>query len=119
VSNGRHLILDLYDCDPDILDDYEELQRLLEASLVMAKANVLRIIGEKFKPQGVTLLALLSESHASIHTWPEIGYAAIDLYTCGDVTETHRAAEFLSEKLKAGTIEQKEVKRSVTPPICV
>ena len=119
MSNGRHLILDLYDCDPDILDDYEELQRLLEASLVMAKANVLRIIGEKFKPQGVTLLALLSESHASIHTWPEIGYAAIDLYTCGDVTETHRAAEFLKTKLNAKTAEEKELVRSTSPSISV
>jgi len=119
VSNGRHLILDLYNCDPDILDDYDELQRLLEASLVMAKANILRIIGEKFKPQGVTLLALLSESHASIHTWPEIGYAAVDLYTCGDVTETHRAAEFLKTKLNAKIAEEKELVRSTSPSISV
>jgi S-adenosylmethionine decarboxylase len=115
LSNGRHLILDLYDCDPEILDNYEELQRLLEASLVMAKANILRIIGEKFKPQGVTLLALLAESHASIHTWPEIGYAAIDLYTCGDTTQTHKAAEFLKIKLKADNAEEKELVRSTTP----
>jgi S-adenosylmethionine decarboxylase len=115
LSNGRHLILDLYDCDPDILDDYGELQRLLEASLVMAKANILRIVGEKFKPQGVTLLALLAESHASIHTWPQLGYAAIDLYTCGDTTQTHKAAEFLKVKLKAGNAEEKELIRSTTP----
>ena len=112
MSNGRHLILDLYDCDPGILDDYEELQRLLEASLVMAKANILRIIGEKFEPQGVTLLALLAESHASIHTWPEQGYAAVDLYTCGDKTQTHKAAEFLKTKLKAGISEEREITRS-------
>ena len=115
MSNGRHLILDLYDCNPEILDNYEELQRLLEASLVMAKANILRIIGEKFQPQGVTLLALLAESHASIHTWPEIGYAAIDLYTCGDTTQTHKAAEFLKTKLKASTSDEKELIRSTTP----
>lgn len=119
MSNGRHLILDLYDCDPEVLNDYEELQRLLEASLVMAKANILRIIGEKFEPQGVTLLALLTESHASVHTWPEIGYAAIDLYTCGDTTETHRAAEFLKAKLKAKTSEKKELVRSITPSVSV
>lgn len=115
MSNGRHLILDLYGCDPDILDDYGELQQLLEASLVMAKANILRIIGEKFKPQGVTLLALLAESHASIHTWPEIQYAAIDLYTCGDTTQTHRAAEFLKAKLKASNAKEKELVRSTVP----
>lgn len=115
MSNGRHLILDLYDCDHKILDDYDELQRLLEAALVMAKATILRIFGEKFQPQGVTLLALLAESHASIHTWPEIGYCAIDLYTCGDTTQTHRAAEFLKKKLQAKTTEEKEIVRSVTP----
>ncbi len=113
MSNGRHLILDLYGCDPEVLNDYEELQRLLEASLVMAKANILRIIGEKFEPQGVTLLALLAESHASIHTWPCEGYAAVDLYTCGDKTQTHRAAEFLKTKLRAQTCEQKEIQRKV------
>jgi S-adenosylmethionine decarboxylase len=115
LSNGRHLILDLYDCDPEILDNYEELQRLLEASLLMAKANILRIIGHKFEPQGVTLLALLTESHASIHTWPQLGYAAIDLYTCGDTTQTHKAAEFLKVKLKAGNSEEKELIRSTIP----
>ena len=114
MSNGRHLILDLYDCDPEILDDYGELQRLLEASLVIAKANILRIIGEKFEPQGVTLLALLAESHASIHTWPQLGYAAIDLYTCGDTTQTHKAAEFLKTKLRAKECEQKEIQRKVS-----
>lgn len=115
MSNGRHLILDLYDCDPGVLNDYEELQRLLEASLVIAGAKILRVFGEKFEPQGVTLLALLAESHASIHTWPEIGYAAIDLYTCGDTTNTHKAADFLKTKLQAKNVEEKELVRSITP----
>lgn len=115
MSDGRHLILDLYGCNPVILDDYEELQRLLEASLVMANATILQVIGKKFEPQGVTLLALLSESHASIHSWPEIGYCAIDLYTCGDTTQSHKAVDFLAKKLEAKTREQKELKRSITP----
>jgi S-adenosylmethionine decarboxylase len=115
MSNGRHLILDLYDCDPEILDDYDQLQAYLETSLALAGANILRIFGEKFKPQGVTLLALLTESHASIHSWPQLGYAAIDLYTCGDTTQTHKAAEFLKNKLKAQTTEEKELVRSTTP----
>lgn len=115
MSNGRHLILDLYNCDRDLLDDYEELERLLQVALNMAGANILRVFGEKFQPQGVTLLALLAESHASIHTWPELGYAAIDLYTCGDTTNTHRAAEFLKTKLKSNQSEEKELVRSITP----
>ena len=119
MSNGRHLILDLYDCDQELLDDYDQLSAMLKTALLMANATILRIIGEKFKPQGVTLLALLSESHASIHTWPEIGYAAVDLYTCGDTTETHKAAEFLKEKLGAKHTEEKELVRSTTPAVSV
>ena len=114
MSNGRHLILDLYDCDPEILDNYDQLQTYLETALALAGANILRIFGEKFDPQGVTLLALLSESHASIHTWPELGYAAVDLYTCGDTTNTHKAAEFLKNKLSAQLTEEKELVRSTT-----
>lgn len=115
MSNGRHLILDLYDCDQALLDDYEELERLLQVALNMAGAKILRIFGEKFEPQGVTLLALLAESHASIHTWPEIGYAAVDLYTCGDTTNTHKAAEFLKTKFKSKQSDEKELVRSITP----
>lgn len=114
MSKGRHLILDLYDCDQQLLDDYDGLQQMLETALQMSNATILRIIGEKFKPQGVTLLALLAESHASIHTWPELGYVAIDLYTCGDKTNTNKAAQFLKHKLKAGITEQKELIRSST-----
>ena len=113
MSNGRHLILDLYECDQALLDDYDELSRLLETALLMSNATILRIFGEKFQPQGVTLLALLAESHASIHTWPCEGYCAIDLYTCGDKTKTHKAAEFLKHKLKAAHCEQKELQRKV------
>jgi len=115
MSNGRHLILDLYECDPEALDDYDLLEEWLEAALLMSKATIIRIFGEKFQPQGVTLLALLAESHASIHTWPEMGYAAIDLYTCGDTTNTHKAAQFLKHKLKANVAEERELLRSVTP----
>lgn len=114
MSNGRHLILDLYDCNPEVLDSYDQLQSYLETALALAGANILRIFGEKFEPQGVTLLALLAESHASIHTWPELGYAAVDLYTCGDTTNTHKAAEFLKNKLSAKTTDEKELIRSTT-----
>ncbi len=113
MSNGRHLILDLYNCDQALLDDYEELERLLEVALNMAGANILRIFGEKFQPQGVTLLALLAESHASIHTWPCEGYCAIDLYTCGNKTKTHKAAEFLIKKLNSQVYDQKEIERKI------
>jgi S-adenosylmethionine decarboxylase len=119
LSNGRHLILDLYGCDQQLLDDYDALQGLMESALQMSNATILRIIGEKFKPQGVTLLALLAESHCSIHTWPEIGYAAVDLYTCGDTTNSHKAAQFLKKKFKANKTKEQELVRSTTPELYV
>lgn len=111
MSKGRHLILDLYGCSPGILDDYEELERLLRTALDMAGATILRIFGEKFEPQGVTLLALLAESHASIHTWPQLGYCAIDLYTCGAATSSDKAAEFLTHKLGSSHQVKKDLVR--------
>lgn len=115
MSNGKHLILDLYGCDPVLLDDYQQLEEWLQTALQMANATILRIIGEKFKPQGVTLLALLSESHASMHTWPEMHYCAIDLYTCGTTTDGDKAAAFLKYKLKSEIAEEKEIIRSTSP----
>ena len=112
MTKGRHLILDLDGCDPLVLDDYGLLTELMEKAMYLAGANVLHIIGEKFHPQGVTLLALLSESHSSIHTWPELGYAAIDLYTCGDKTNTQKAADVLIGECKATIINKKELVRT-------
>ncbi|MFM7634024.1 MAG: adenosylmethionine decarboxylase, partial [Cyanobacteriota bacterium] len=66
-----------------------------------AGATLLNLITHRFEPQGVTGLALLAESHISIHTWPESGYAAVDVFTCGDHTMPERACQVLAEELAA------------------
>ena len=111
-SQGHHIILDLYGCDPYILDDYDYLYDVLCDSLSLANARLLGISGHKFEPQGVTLLALLAESHASIHTWPQERYAAVDMYTCGENMKTHKAAYYLKEKLGATKSVEREIQRS-------
>lgn len=114
MSNGRHLILDLYGCDPEILDDYLFLEKMLRDACCLSGATLLRITGHKFEPQGVTILALLAESHASIHTWPSQQYAAVDLYTCNpDGVSAQKAADFIKESLQAETVEKQEVERKV------
>lgn len=120
MATGRHLILDLDDCDPAILDSYALLLDYLCDAMEIAGAKMLQITGEKFEPSGVTVLALLAESHSSIHTWPEIGYAAVDLYTCNtDITNTEKAAEFLIEKLGAKQVNKKNIDRhSIYTDIC-
>ena len=80
---GKHCILELYDCDPSRLDDEAFIRTTITSAAKGAGATLLNLITHQFQPQGVTGLALLAESHISIHTWPESGYAAIDVFTCG------------------------------------
>ena len=81
---GKHYLLNLYGCSFVLLDDVKLLIDLLENAAVASGATVVQTISKKFEPQGCTVLTLLSESHFSIHTWPEEGKAAVDCYTCGD-----------------------------------
>ena len=99
---GKHCILELYDCDPSKLDDETFLRHTITTAAQRAGATLLNLITHRFEPQGVTGLALLAESHISIHTWPENGYAAVDVFTCGDHTMPEKACEVLCEELAAG-----------------
>jgi S-adenosylmethionine decarboxylase len=81
---GHHYLIDVAGCDASTLNDEEYLKKLLEAGAIFSGATVLKTESHKFSPQGVTAFCLLSDSHISIHTWPEDGRAAIDMFTCGD-----------------------------------
>ena len=99
---GKHCILELYGCDSAKLDDEAFLRDTITAAAKRAGATLLNLISHRFEPQGVTGLALLAESHISIHTWPESGYAAVDVFTCGDHTMPERACQRLIADLQAG-----------------
>ena len=99
---GKHCILELYDCDSSKLDDEVFLRSAITQAAERAGATLLNLITHQFQPQGVTGLALLAESHISIHTWPEAGYAAVDVFTCGDHTMPEKACAVLSEELGSG-----------------
>ena len=98
---GKHCILELYNCDSSRLDDEAFLRETITTAAKRAGATLLNLITHRFEPQGVTGLALLAESHISIHTWPESGYAAVDVFTCGDHTMPERACQVLVEELGA------------------
>jgi S-adenosylmethionine decarboxylase len=80
---GKHFLLNLYGCSSVLLNDEQFLIDLLENAAIASGASVLKTVSHKFDPQGITAICLLSESHISIHTWPEEGKAALDVYTCG------------------------------------
>ena len=81
---GKHYLLNLYGCSFNLLNNEQFLIDLLENAATASGATVIQTIYKKFEPQGVTVLTLLSESHISIHTWPEKGEAAVDIFTCGE-----------------------------------
>ena len=109
---GKHCILELYDCDPSKLDDEDFLRSAITQAAERAGATLLNLITHQFEPQGVTGLALLAESHISIHTWPESGYAAVDVFTCGDHTMPERACAVLSEQLSSSRQSMRSFRRS-------
>nr|APP88371.1 S-adenosylmethionine decarboxylase proenzyme [Paulinella micropora]AQX45138.1 S-adenosylmethionine decarboxylase proenzyme [Paulinella micropora] len=98
---GKHCILELYDCDVFKLNDESFLRNIITGAAKSAGATLLNLITHRFEPQGVTGLALLAESHISIHTWPESGYAAVDVFTCGDHTMPEEACNILRNALGA------------------
>ena len=98
---SKHLLLDLYRCDYEKLNDESFLRCTLNRAAKLAKATVLNLISNKFEPQGVTVIALLAESHISIHTWPESNYSAVDIFTCGQNMLPEIASQYLIEALKA------------------
>lgn len=109
--SGITCLLELYDCPPDILDNQNKINETLGEAVKYANATLLQQVSHKFSPQGVTALGLLAESHISIHTWPEHGYAAIDIFTCGNRAMPERACSYLAETLCAKHHTIKRVQR--------
>jgi len=79
---GRHLIVDCWGCDPRG-DDAAEMRQTMTQAVAAMRATLLSLNVHTFQPCGVAALAVLSESHLAVHTWPEHGYVAIDAFTCG------------------------------------
>jgi len=78
-----------------------------------ANAEVLQTAFHRFTPQGVSGVVVIAESHLSIHTWPEYGYAAMDIYTCGDHTDPWKACRYAAEKFQAKQMLTTEVRRGL------
>ena len=114
---GRHCILELYQCDHAKLNDEAFIRTTITSSAKIAGATLINLVTHSFKPQGVTGLALLAESHISIHTWPEIGYAAIDVFTCGEHTMPQKACKLLTKDFEAKNFSFKKIHREIPAEI--
>ncbi len=98
---SKHFLLELYKCDYDKLNDESFLVCTLTNAAKLANATVLNLISNKFEPQGITAIALLAESHLSIHTWPEAQYSAVDIFTCGQNMKPDISCKYLIQALMA------------------
>ena len=114
IHQSKHLLLELYKCDNEKLNDESFLRCTLNRAAKLANATVLNLISNKFEPQGVTAIALLAESHISIHTWPESNYSAVDIFTCGQNMLPELASQYLIETLKAEEHSLRVIERN--PP---
>lgn len=110
---GRHVAVDAWGVDFDMLNNAEFLQAHMVEAAEASGATVLSVQAKQFEPQGATVLVLLSESHLSIHTYPERGFAAIDCYTCGETVDPQVAIDYLIGILKPETTHAKKLVRGL------
>ena len=110
---GTHIVCELSGCDARSLTDVEHVKAVMVTAAREANATVMETAFHRFQPHGVSGVVVIAESHLSIHTWPETGYAAMDFYTCGDHTDPWKACEYAAQMLGASSMRTTEVKRGV------
>jgi S-adenosylmethionine decarboxylase len=108
---GRHVLAELDDVDPSLLDDPTFLREALASAVSEAGATLCEVMSHRFAPQGVTVLAMLAESHASVHTYPELGAVFVDVFTCGDRADPEHAVRLLAKALGTGSVRMSTVRR--------
>ena len=115
---GRHLLVELFDCDPDVIDSLESVKEALIEAAKRAQATIVDVVFHEFNPFGISGVVVIAESHLSIHTWPEYKYAAVDIFSCGDVLQPEVAANYLVEQFGAERTSVVEMQRGVFVNAC-
>jgi len=110
---GKHIVCEFSGCDPTLLSDVSGIHTMMISAAKAARATVMESAFHRFEPQGVSGTVILAESHLSIHTWPEKGYAAMDFYTCGDHTDPWLACDLAADALQAKSVLTTEFKRGI------
>jgi len=113
-TKGKHVIVDYWGCDPDVLTNKDTIQRLMMEAALETGATIVETVFHRFTPTGVSGVVVVAESHLSIHTWPDQGYASTDFYTCGECDPV-KAHEFLRRAFRASTFNLVEMSRGESP----
>jgi len=110
---GRHLLAELSNCRPGILDDLAGLESILKESARRSKATVVETVFHRYNPQGLSGIVVIAESHISIHTWPEYNYAAIDCFTCGTSVDPMKALLYIKEAFGCNEMAVRDLSRGI------
>jgi S-adenosylmethionine decarboxylase proenzyme len=110
---GRHLVVEYAQCSEALLNDERLIEQHLVEAVRRSGATIVRSVFHRYAPQGVSGVVVIAESHISIHTWPEYGYAAVDFFTCGQTVDPQVAHEYLKRALGSAEAEVTELRRGI------
>jgi len=113
---GKHVYANLYDCDPQVIDDESKLVEIVKKTVEITNATLVKIFSWQLSGErgGVSVIALINESHVAIHTWRAYNYATIDIYTCGNHTNPEKGLDYIISELKPQKVIKHTVDRSLT-----
>jgi len=110
---GRQILVEFYNCDKSVLQNKKEIEEAMVDACIIGKATVVTHTFHEFSPFGVSGVVVIAESHVAIHTWPEYGYAAVDIFTCGDTINPWDLFNHLKVKLGSSHFSNMELKRGL------
>lgn len=110
---GHHYIAEASGCNPEIIGKVEAVEQILVRAAEVAKVTIWSISFHRFNPNGVSGVVVISESHLAVHTWPELGYAALDIFTCGNDAKPEAAVEYALKEFGASSMHITEVTRGL------
>lgn len=112
-SLGQHLLIDFFECDVEIINSEIKVREFMLAAAKLANATIVTETIHRFNPHGISGMVVIAESHLAIHTWPEHGCAAVDVFTCGDTMKTELICGYLQDAFKAKRHKLTAVERGV------
>lgn len=110
---GRQILVEFYDCNVEAINDISFIEDAMLTATRASNATIISHNFHKFSPHGVSGVIVIAESHVAIHTWPEYGYAAVDIFTCGETIDPWVIQEYLKDSLHSKNISSMEMKRGL------
>lgn len=113
---GSHLLVELMDCNTETLQNVHSVRQIMVDAARFAGATIISDSFHEFNPFGISGMVIIAESHLSIHTWPEYGYAAVDIFTCGDIIKPSDAADYLINRFECESPQVVQMHRGIVAP---